>query len=155
MSPQYEKQLEASVRRELEALGEVPAPSALANRILAAIEQRAAAPWYRQSWATWPVGLRLSSLAVLLLAFAGVCFGAWQLTQGAMPPSWLSGWYADLCALWRTVGVLADTTVTLFSRIGTGFIIGVVAVMFTAWVMCIGLGTACVRLAMRPALNRI
>ncbi len=155
MNPHYEKQLEASVRRELEALGELSAPSALANRIVAAVAERAALPWYRQSWATWPVGLRVAALTVLLLAFAGLSLGAWQLTQGAAAPTWLTGWYADLCALWRTAGVLANTAFALVGQIGSGIIFVGAAVMFTAWVMCIGLGTACVRLAMRPAVNRI
>jgi hypothetical protein len=151
MNPQYEKQLEASVRRELEALDELPAPPALAKRIMAAVEQRAAVPWYRQSWVTWPLALRLASFAVMLLAFAGLCWGGWALTHGATPPSW----FADVAALWRTAVVLAETVVGLVSRIGSGVLLAGAVVVFAAWVMCIGLGTAYVRLAMRVAVNRI
>jgi hypothetical protein len=154
MNPQYEKQLEASVRRELEALGELPAPPALANRIRQAIEQRAAAPWYRQSWAAWPFALRLGSLAALLLAFAGLCLGGWELTHGATGPGWFGGWFAEAGALWRTLGVLTNTAGALLSRLGTGVIVVGVALVFASWVTCIGLGTAYVRLAMRPALSR-
>jgi hypothetical protein len=153
MNPQYEKQLEASVRRELDALGELPAPPALANRILAAIEQRAAAPWYRQSWSTWPLALRGASLTVLLLAFGGLCFGAWDLTHGATNSTWLSSWTADALALWRTLGVLVNTTVSLISHLGVGVLAIGAALVLGAWTTCIGLGTAYVRLAMRPALN--
>lgn len=153
MNPQYEQQLEASVRRELNVLGELPAPPALANRILRVIEQRAAAPWYRQSWAAWPLSLRLVSLTVMLLAFGAVCWGAWALTPTAGASGTLESWLADAGAIWRTLGVLGNTAATLLSRLGTGVIIAGAAVVFAAWVMCIGLGTAYVRLAMRPAVN--
>ena len=154
MNPEYEKQLEAGVRRELDALGELSAPPALANRIMRAIEQRATAPWYRQSWAAWPLSLRVASLTVLLLAFAGLCLGGWELTHATTGQGWFSSGLAEAGALWRTLGVLANTAVSLISRLGTGVIIGVVALIFASWAACIGLGTAYVRLAMRPALNR-
>src|SRR5262245_38583435 len=100
MNPQYEKQLEASVRRELDALDELPAPPALANRIMRAIEQRAAVPWYRQSWSTWSFPLQATALTALLLAFGGLCFGAWEITHGATNSGWLSNWIADASAIW-------------------------------------------------------
>jgi hypothetical protein len=155
MNPQYEKQLEAGIRRELDALGQLPAPPALANRILAAIEQRSVVPWYRQSWTAWPFALQTASLTVLLLAFGGLCFGAWELTHGGTGQGWQGGWLADAGALWRTLSVLVNTAVTLVGQLGTGIIIAGAALMFVSWVMCIGLGTAYVRLAMRPAVSRI
>ena len=41
MNVEYEKQLEASVRRELNALGELEAPPEIARRVMRVIEQRA------------------------------------------------------------------------------------------------------------------
>jgi hypothetical protein len=153
MNPQYEKQLEACVRRELDALGELPAAPALANRIMRAIEERAAVPWYRQSWSAWPLALRFASLTALLLAFGGLCVGVWMVTHGATAPGWLLTGLADVSAIWRTVEVLVGTTASLISRLGVGVLAIGAAVVFGAWVTCIGLGTAYVRLAMRPALN--
>lgn len=152
MNPQYEKQLEASVRCELDALGEMPAPPALANRILRAIEARAATPWYRQSWTAWPLALRTASLSILLLAFGGLCWAGWQLPQGATGLE-VGGWFEAANTLWRTLVVLADTTVSLVNRLGSGVITVGAILMFVSWVACIGLGTAYVRLAMRPARN--
>jgi len=153
MNPQYEKELEGCVRRELDALGELPAPPALANRILRAIEQRATVPWYRQSWSMWPVALRTVSLTALVLAFGGLCFGAWEISQGATTSSWLTNWIADASTIWRTLGVLVNTTVSLISRLGVGVLAIGAALILGAWTTCIGLGTAYVRLAMRPAVN--
>ena len=155
MNPEYEKQLEARVRRELDALDELSAPPALAKRIMRAIEERAAVPCYRQSWSAWSLALRFASLTTLLLAFGGLCWGSWLMTHGATVPGWMNTLYADLSALCRTAVVLADTVASLFSQLGTGVIVGGAAVMFTVWVMCIGLGTAYVRLAMRLAPNRM
>ena len=153
MNQEHEKQLEACVRRELEALSELSAPPALANRILRAIEQRAAIPWCRQSWSTWPAGLRAASLTALLLAFSGLCVGVWMVTHGATAPGWLTNGVADASAILRAVEVLVSTTASLISQLGVGVLAIGAAVIFGAWVTCIGLGTAYVRFAMRPALN--
>ena len=155
MNANYEKQLEACVQRELDSLGELPAPPALANRIMGLIEQRAAAPWYRRAWPTWPQGLRLASLLLLLGAFGGLGFGAWGLTHTVATMEQTRGWLADAEALWRTVGVLGNIVSTFTSRLGTGVIVTGLALLFAAGALCIGLGSACVRLALRPATNRI
>ena len=155
MNPDYEKQLEASVRRELDALGDLPAPPALANRIMGIIEQRAAAPWYRRAWPTWPLGLRLASMVLLLGAFGGLCLGTWGLTHAVTTMEQTSSWIADAQALWRTSGVLANVLCTFTSRLGTTIIVTGLALLFTACAVCIGLGSACVRLALCPATNRI
>ena len=147
MNPRYEKQLEASVRRELETLGELPAPPALANRIMQVIEQRSTAPWYRRAWPTWPLALRASSLVVLLGVFGGLSYGVWELDRAAVTQSLSDGWFADLGALWRTAGVLLNVICTFISRLGTGVIATGLALMFVTCVACIGLGSACVRLA--------
>jgi hypothetical protein len=155
MNPRYEKQLEASVRRELDALGELSAPPALADRIMQVIEQRSTAPWYRRSWPTWSLALRAASLMVLLGVFGGLCYGAWELDQAAVAQSLSGGWFADVGALWRTAGVLLNVVCTFISRLGTGVVATGLVLMFVTCVACIGLGSACVRLAMQPATNRI
>jgi hypothetical protein len=154
MNPQYEKQLEASVRRELETLGELPAPPALANRILQVIEQRSTAPWYRRAWPTWSLALRAASLVVLLGVFGGLCYGVWELDRAAVAQSLSGGWFADLSALWRTVGVLLNVACTFISRLGAGVIASGMALMFVSCVACIGLGSACVRLANVTSVKR-
>ena len=154
MNPHYEKQLEAEVRRELDALGQLSTPPALANRILRAIEQHATMPWYRRSWTAWSFGLRMASLTGLLLFFTGLCYGGWELTHGTTG-QWVGERIAEASALWRTMGILVDTAASLVRQLGNGVLVAGAALMFAAWVMCLGLGTVFVRLAMRPAMNRI
>lgn len=158
MNPEYQRQLEAGVRRELESLGELAAPPALANRILQAIEARARVPWYHRSWSTWPLAWRVVSMAVLLLMFGGVCYSAWQIQHGAS--GWAGariweGWMADAAGLWRALGVLASTAASLLGRLGTGVIAAGIVLVFATWASCIALGTAYVRLALRLSVNRV
>lgn len=155
MNPDHEKQLAARVQRELDSLGELAAPPALANRILQRIAARPAAPWYQRAWPTWPVGLRWASLSLLLGGFGGLCFGAWELTRAVTAMAQTHGWLADAQALWRTVGVLGNLARSLTGQLSTGMIVTGLALLLAAGAMCIGLGSACVRLAQRPASNRI
>jgi len=147
MNPQYEKQLEASVRRELNALAELPAPPALANRIMRAIEQSANVPWYRQSWAAWPLGLQAASMAALLLLFAGICFG-FQAAGQSDAASQATGWFAGLGIIWKTLNVLTGAVVATIQHLGTGFIVGGAVLLLATYAAGIGVGTAYVRLAL-------
>ncbi|MGC3959078.1 MAG: hypothetical protein QM813_14385 [Verrucomicrobiota bacterium] len=155
MNPHDDKQLEVRIQQELDALGELSAPPALANRIMQRIAARSTAPWYRRAWPTWPLGLRFASLALLLGVFGGLCLGAWELTHTVSMLEHTSRWFADAQALWRTVGVLGNVISTFTERLGTGVIVTSLALLFAACAACIGLGSACFRLALRPTHNRI
>ena len=151
MNPDYEKQLEASVGRELNALGELHAPPALARRVMSAISQRAAAPWYRRAWQTWPVSLQAASLAILLALFGGICFGVMNLSQaanGSPAAHEASQWFAWLGLVWKTIGVLGNAITVAIRHLGMGFVIGCVLVLAMAYAACFGVGTAYVRFAM-------
>ena len=151
MNPQYEKQLEASIRRELNALGELAAPPALANRVLRALEQCAAAPWYRRAWQTWPRPLQGVSMAALLALFGGICFGVVLLAQAgrASTAGQQAGeWFTWFEVLWRTASVLADAIAVVFRQLGMRIVMGCVMALLAAYAACVGLGTACMRLAM-------
>lgn len=151
MNSEFEKQLAAKVQLELNSLGELTAPSALAGRVLRAIEQRSAAPWYRCAWQTWPLALQGVSLMALLALFGGVCFGVGELSHVARvsPAGQQAGeWLAWFRALYKTGGVLADALVTAFRHLGTGILVGCGLELLAAYAACVGLSTACVRLAL-------
>jgi hypothetical protein len=151
MNPDYEKRLEARIDRELKELGEWQAPATLASRVMRAVERRAALPWYRRSWQTWPVGLQWASLAALLAMAGGLCFGAWNLahsTAGTTGAREVAQGFAGLGVFWRTLNVLGGAAVLSVRHLGTGFIVGSVAVLLMAYAACVSLGTVYVRLAM-------
>jgi hypothetical protein len=151
MNTQFEKQIAAKVQDELNTLGELSAPPALAGRVLRAIAQRSAVPWYRSAWQSWPLALQGVSLVALLLLFGGICYGVGQLSHAAQvsPAGQQAGqWFAWFGVLWKTAGVLTAAVATAFRQLGTGIWIGGGLALLAAYAMCVGLGTACVRLAM-------
>lgn len=132
-------------------LGELSAPPALAGRVLRAISQRNVVPWYRSAWQSWPLGLQSAALVILLLLFVGICLGFVELSHVARvsPAGQQAGeWFAWFGVLCKTGGVLADALATAFRHIGTGVLIGCGLALLAAYVACVGLGTACVRLAL-------
>ena len=158
MKPDRDRRLEKAIDARLKELGELTAPATLAHRVMRAIEQRSSVPWYGQSWDTWPFALRAVSFVGLCVAFAGLCLGAWELVHSGAGQGTIGSfdrWFADAGAIWRTLGVLAKTVGLLVEELGTGVIAVGIALIFTAWVVCIGLGTVYVRLAMRLAARRI
>lgn len=154
MNPQYEQQLEACVRRELDALGDLSAPPALANRIMQQLAAQPAAPWYRRAWPTWSLGLRFASLFVLFAMFAGFCYGAVGLVGLVTTHEVTSGWIADAQALWRIAGVLGSIGCSFYDLLSPATVVTGLALVFTAAAICLGVGSVCIRFALHPAANR-
>jgi uncharacterized membrane protein len=150
MNPDYDKQLEAAISRELKALPELAAPDTLANRVMAALEQRARVPWYRRSWQTWPVALQAAALVVLLALFGGLCLGGWQLSQAEATTLALhrvGGWFSGLNVIGNTFHVLVNAVLLAVKKLGTGFIVACLVAAGIGYAMCVGLGTVYFRLA--------
>jgi hypothetical protein len=151
MSADYDQRLETEIERELKALPELNAPSTLAPRVMEAILRRAGVAWYRQSWQLWPAPLRSLSLTATVLLVGAVCLGLWLLPQ-TQPFSALmhkcAAWASGPAAIWNALNSLAGTGVLLVKRLGTPFLVGCLLAFGLAWAACLGLGTACVRLAL-------
>ncbi|HLH53329.1 MAG TPA: hypothetical protein VKY92_06905 [Verrucomicrobiae bacterium] len=150
MNSEYEKQLELEVNRELQQLADLPAPATLAKRVRLAIEQRRRIKWYMQPWQNWPMPLRVGALALLLTMFGGLCFVSWRLTRAAGFAAALEevgALFSGLNSIWNVINVLFGAVVLVFKHLGTGFLLGCAAIAGLAYALCIGLGTAWVRLA--------
>jgi predicted anti-sigma-YlaC factor YlaD len=150
MDSDYEKKLEAGIRRELNTLGELQVPPGLEARILHAIELRMAAPWYRREWTTWPQPLQIASMIALLIVFAGLSFGAWHFVQtpGFAAVSEKVGDALGCLGLFqRTFSVLVNSLGLVFASFGPGVLAGLAVVLVFAYAACVGLGTVYVRLA--------
>jgi len=150
MNADLDKGLEARIDRELKSLPLLAAPPTLAPRVMAMITVRAAAPWYRRPWPTWPRALRAASLAVLLAMFGGLCFAAWQWSHSAgatAAAQKVGGAFSVVSLMWRTSGVLGDALLQVVRHFGMGFICALVAVGLAGYALLLGLGSACYRLA--------
>jgi hypothetical protein len=150
MKPEYDEELEAVIDRELKDLPELPAPDALASRVMLAIEHRAKVAWYRQPWQMWPAALRLGSLVLLLALFGGLCLAGWRLAQGEAfigATHEFGRWLSGVSALGNTLSVLLGAVVLAAKQLGTGLIIAALAAVAIGYLICLGLGTVCVRIA--------
>ena len=157
MNAEYEKQLEAAVRRELKVLGELEAPPEIARRVMRVLEQRAATPWYRREWQNWPLALRGVSLAGLLAAFAGLCVGGSQLAHFArLSPAAreVSGWFNLMDSVWNAANVLVNALGLALRSLSPAVIIGSVVVLVLCYAACVSLGTVYWRLACVPLKER-
>jgi hypothetical protein len=151
MNPHDEKLLEAAISRELKALPNLRAPSSLATRVMATIEQRTAVPWYRRDWQTWPLALQTVSMAVLLTAFGGLCFLSWQFVRTpdfAAATSQAGSLFASLGVLWNVAGSLKNALLLAVQSLNPLFLIGCGVALTLGYAMCLGLGTLYVRLGL-------
>jgi hypothetical protein len=150
MNPEYERKLEAAIDLELKGLPGLTAPDTLSRRVMAAIERRATVPWYRTAWQNWPLSVRIPALALLVVFFGALCFGVWKLphtevaTAGAAK---VSGWFSVFVTLWNALNAVVGVLVLAIKQLGTGLLAAILGAIVLAWVMCLGVGTACVRLA--------
>jgi len=150
MKPEYDEELEAMIDRELKGLPELPAPDVLASRVMSAIGNRAKVAWYRQPWQMWPAALRLGSLVLLLALFGGLCLAGWRLAQGEAfigATHEFGRWLSSVSALGNTLSVLLGAVVLAAKQLGTGLIVAVLAAVAIGYLICLGLGTVCVRIA--------
>ena len=150
MNENENSQLEAAIDRELRTLPNLRAPQPLLPRVMAVIEQRATLPWYRRAWQTWPLPLQVVSMLVLLAAFAGLCFGSWQLVHApavTAAASEASGWFRVLSTGFSTLGVLANALSLAVKSLGPLALFGIGMALLLGYATCIGFGTLYVRLA--------
>jgi hypothetical protein len=141
--------LAAWTDRALKQLPLRPAPASLMLQVLAAIRRQAALPWYRRPWLSWPRGLQLVS-ALSLSALIGAVI--WLVTQSGAPVE-----AAALAQRAETsvglVGSVAEAlgraTLVVLRSLSTPVVIGLLSMLGAAYLSCIGLGSACWRVACR------
>ena len=151
MHPQYEKQLEAEIERELKGLPELQAPETLMARVMARIEHPVAVPWYRRAWPSWPLPVQIAALAVLLAVLGGACYGAWEFTGSAelaVALQKVGRMFSGVTAIWSAISAVCGTLVLAIKQLGTGILTAILALVLLAWMACFGLGTVYVRLAL-------
>ena len=150
MNADHDNELEARIDHELKSLPPLAAPPTLVPRVMAVIAARAAAPWYRRAWPTWPIGLQAASLILLLAMFGGLCFAGWQLSHAAGTTAMaqtVGGVISVLNAVWNACGVLVNAGAEFIRHLRTGFILAFVTVVVLTCAACLAIGSACYRLA--------
>jgi hypothetical protein len=150
MNLDNDKQLDLAISRELKTLPELTAPVSVANRVRAAIELRLNVPWYRRSWVTWPLALRMASLAAMLALFGGLCLAGWELsrTEPIMSAMHRAGqWFSGLNTIGSVMNILAGSAALVVKKLGTIFIVACLVGAGLVYAIFLGLGTVYFRLA--------
>lgn len=145
-----EEQLEATIHQRLRALPDLEAPATLVTRVLRAIATREQRVWWQRPWGTWPISDQILASVVALACF-GFLFGAiaeihssFNLGDGLKV---VQGWMSALQPIREAGSALVGALLLILNKLGPMAITVGVGVFLMMYCACIGLGTACVRLA--------
>ena len=136
--------LEAAIRRELKALPNRRAPSGLLPSVMAAIQARAALPWYRKPWQQWPRGLQMISVTlglIVVFGLAGSAGWAWLTWVAAPVESARAIVLACFHLLWSITDALGSAMSVWVRSANTSVWIGIGSVVGVSYAMCVGAGT--------------
>ncbi len=147
-SPESEKHLERFVSTALRDLPARRAPRSLESRVFAELARRAALPWWRQSFAHWPVAARgafivvsagLAKVALMAVVWVMAGFDRVQLAEAFAPQvAWME--------IARNLGhSAADFGATLLHGIPSIWLYGGAALFIALYATLFGLGTAAYR----------
>jgi len=147
-------ELEELIHRELRGVLARSAPATLIPRVLAALEERAR-HWWLRPWLSWPRGAQVISSAVLLAILAAIAYlslpGSDGLeTKPAAEMIWQRFPLAEM--LWG-LGASLWNGLLVVLRAGQPWVAYGLGAVFLMYLMCIGIGTACFRVALNERSN--
>jgi hypothetical protein len=144
MTPPDEQKLERLIHRTLRELPPRRAPHSLEARVLAEIERRALLPWWKKSFAYWPLAAR----AGFFLLSAGLVMAVMWVTAGfdATPLKQMFEtrfvWVENAGAVARAIGSFFDI---VFRNIPPLWLYGGLAFIGAMYAAFFGLGAAVYR----------
>ncbi len=139
------EELEQHIHRTLRALPDRRAPRSLEARVLAAIAAQQALPWWRQSFAHWPLPVRVTFLVVTATLAAVLAAMGLRLADGVETTSLLSGPLTFLAQVQAVVGGIGDFCAAVLRSIPKIWLYGAVAFVGALYAMLLGLGAAAYR----------
>lgn len=151
--PSREAHLERLVHQTLRELPARRAPRALEGRVLAELARRAALPWWRKSFAHWPLAARaLFVVAALFVAKLAVSGAIWissglDVTQYRTIFATEFAWWESARTVVHAIGSFLDI---LTRNIPPLWLYGGIAFCAAAYAAIFGLGAAAYR-ALRTA----
>lgn len=137
--------LEKLIHRTLRSLPDRAAPRSLEHRVLAAIAARQALPWWRQSFAHWPLAARSAFLVVSAVLAAAVLAGYFRATGEVQATSLLDGPLAAWARLEAFVDIVGELGGVVWRSIPSLWIYGALAFAATMYAAFFGLGAAAYR----------
>ena len=147
-NPMTPDELEQYIDRTLHSMPDRRAPATLEARVLAALEARAAIPWWHKSWSYWPQWVRALFILFCGAVAALVVVGGAGLPAGVEAARLNQALAPVLSLIHPVIGLgrgFVDI-VTLFGRnIPAWWFYGAAAFVAGLYVMLVGVGAAAYR----------
>lgn len=142
------EELEKFIHQTLRALPERRAPRSLEDRVLAAIAARASLPWWKQSYAQWPLAARCAFLIgsgaivhVALMAAVWVMSGA----EGARIATSVAAEFAWVARVNAAIEGISHLFSLIVRSIPPVWLYGSLAVFAAVYALLFGLGATAYR----------
>jgi hypothetical protein len=136
MNPHDEALLEQQIHKTLRAQPARRAPRSLEQRVLAAIAERQALPWYRRAPSHWPMQARLMA-GLSTAALIAMTSHRASSVEAATPES--IGWLESLGT------ALFSSFSTALQSIPAPYLYGSLAMVASCYLACFGLGATAYR----------
>lgn len=150
MSKESHDKFEEMIDQELKKLPDLEAPPTLIPRVLAAIEAQTSRPWWLRPWLAWPLVPQVASLALVSvlgwLGFAGAGVAAQHLQSAALPQT-VTSWTGAFGVAANVLDTLLNALWVVWRSGGQLWLLAAVVLAFAMYLACVGIGTACVRIA--------
>jgi hypothetical protein len=128
-----EQKLERVLNEALKGLPPRRAPATLESRVVNELARRASLPWWRVSFASWPVGARVAFVLLCAALVAATILGGLSAYLGDRPfneaAALVLGWLHPLLAVMSSAGGLASLLVRvipplwLYGALGLGILL--------------------------------
>jgi hypothetical protein len=147
MASEPDPRLAEQIHRALRQLPDLAAPRTLLPRVLAAL------PWWRRAWWHWPLAAQAAFLALALALAALLSSGGLWFHDG------VAAYSQEMTARLGVLGTLADTLAVLLKALlvlaaklaDSPLLLYALALGAALYLACVGVGTLCVRLALKRA----
>lgn len=155
MNEVNERKLAEQIHRELNQLPNLKAPNTLGPRVLAAIAARQEAPWWKKSWADWPIGMKslffvMGLTIVSGLVMAGISAPQFSELASGVTES-IAGLFASAKPYFEPFARLSSSIAPTLEAAGPKLFWYLAALLGIAYATCIALGT----LGYRLVFNKI
>lgn len=149
-----EQKLERAVNRALKELPLRRAPGTLELRVVGELQRRAVLPWWRVSFAHWPVAARVAFVVICVALVAATILGGVSAFIGARPlievAALVLSWAHPFLAVLSSAG---GVTALLVHVIPPLWLYGGMTLGIVLYVALFGLGAAAYRtLYLRPSM---
>ncbi|MEO6004182.1 MAG: hypothetical protein ABIZ04_17365 [Opitutus sp.] len=140
--------LEKFIHQTLRSLPNRPAPRSLEARVLAAIDQRAALPWWKHSFARWPVAAKGAFLVLSAgLVKLALMFTVWAVGgfQGSEVVAAFVGQFTWVDAIVGAVRAMGDSVGIVVRNIPAFWLYGIIAAVAAVYATLFSVGATAYR----------